>query len=64
MTEDNENDYIVTYMVSFTTANGVTAKNREEAKLKGFNEVRESLEKSSLINIDDVEIEVSYVEED
>ena len=60
----DENDYIVTCMVSFTTANGVTAKNIEEAKLKVFNEIRDSLEKSSLINIDDVDIEVSYVEED
>jgi len=64
MTEDNENDYIVTCMVSFTTANGVSAKNEEEAKLKGFNEIRDSLKKSSLINIDDLDIEVSYIEED
>ena len=60
----DEEDYIVTYMISFTAVNGVSAKNKEDAKLKGLEEVKASLEKSSLINIADLDIEVSYVEED
>lgn len=60
----DEDDYIVTYMISFTAVNGVSAKNRGEARHKGINEIKASLKKSSLINIDNLEIEVSCIEED
>lgn len=59
-----EKDYIVTYMMSFTATNGVKAKTDEEAKKKGLKEAESSLEKSSFINVADLEIEISYVEED
>lgn len=64
ITENDETDYIVTYMVSFTTANGVTAKSREEAKKKGLADLKDVLNKALFSNVDDLDIDVSRVEED
>lgn len=59
-----EKDYIVTADVSFTTAIGVSAKNESEAEKKAKPELKTILKTNFDGVVDELNIDISYVEQD